>query len=100
MVKEAPMNPRNTRQRAVPGDLIVIEARQVGGGRRLGEILEVLGETEREHYRVRWDDDHESILYPDSSDATIERRQPRADTAPVSGAAQPDYDEPVLTHEP
>ena len=31
---------------------------------RRGEILEVLGEGGHEHYRVRWDEQHESIVYP------------------------------------
>ncbi len=31
---------------------------------RKGEILEVLGREGHEHYRVRWDEQHESIVYP------------------------------------
>jgi hypothetical protein len=31
---------------------------------RRGEIIELLGEAGHEHYRVRWDERHESILYP------------------------------------
>jgi hypothetical protein len=27
-----------------------------GSARRIGEILELLGEAGHEHYRVRWDD--------------------------------------------
>ena len=54
-----------------PGDLIVIEAHHVGGGHRTGEILEVLGESGHEHYRVRWDDGAETVFYP-SNDARIE----------------------------
>ncbi len=56
--------------RAKPGDLVVIEEHRVGEAKRFGEIVEVLGEPEREHYRVRWDDDRETIFYP-SNDATI-----------------------------
>lgn len=42
-----------------------IEAHNIaGGGRRLGEIIEVLGGPAHEHYRVRWEDDHESLCYP------------------------------------
>ena len=33
-----------------------------------GQIIEVLGGPQHEHYRVRWIDDHESIHYP--SDGT------------------------------
>jgi hypothetical protein len=57
------------------GDLVVVEGRRVGQGRRIGEILEVLGESGHEHYRVRWDADRESVFYP-SSDATIQRAKP------------------------
>ena len=31
---------------------------------RRGEIIELLGLGEHEHYRVRWDEQHESIVYP------------------------------------
>jgi hypothetical protein len=31
---------------------------------RRGQILELLGHEGHEHYRVRWDERHESILYP------------------------------------
>jgi len=42
-----------------------IETRGIHGeaGRR-GQIVEVLGREGHEHYRVRWDETHESILYP------------------------------------
>ena len=31
---------------------------------RRGQIIELLGQGEHEHYRVRWDELHESVLYP------------------------------------
>ena len=31
---------------------------------RRGQIVELLGHDGHEHYRVRWDEQHESILYP------------------------------------
>jgi hypothetical protein len=31
---------------------------------RRGEIIELLGEPGHEHYKVRWDEQHESIVYP------------------------------------
>jgi uncharacterized protein DUF1918 len=62
--------------RAEAGDSIVIEGHHVGDTQRTGEIVEVLGEPGHEHYRVRWDD-HESIFYPGSSDATIKFRSAR-----------------------
>jgi hypothetical protein len=62
--------------RAHPGDVIVVEERRVGEKARSGEILEVLGEPGHEHYRVRWEDEHESVFYP-SSNATIRRGKAR-----------------------
>jgi hypothetical protein len=42
-----------------------IEARGVHGQpSRRGQIVELLGRDEHEHYRVRWDEQHESIVYP------------------------------------
>jgi len=52
------------------GDLIEIHGHKLGETARTGEILEVLGTGEHEHYRVRWEDDHESIFTP-GSDAVI-----------------------------
>jgi len=56
------------------GDLVVIEEHRLGESRRIGEILELLGEPGHEHYRVRWEDERESIFYP-SNDATIQSAQ-------------------------
>ena len=42
-----------------------IEARGLHGQpSRRGEIVELLGSAGHEHYRVRWDEQHESIVYP------------------------------------
>ena len=42
-----------------------IEARGLHGEpSRRGRIVELLGHDAHEHYRVRWDEEHESILYP------------------------------------
>jgi Domain of unknown function (DUF1918) len=42
-----------------------IEARGVHGEQsRRGQIVELLGRDQHEHYRVRWDEQHESIVYP------------------------------------
>jgi hypothetical protein len=42
-----------------------IEARGLHGRpARRGEIVELLGSAGHEHYRVRWDEQHESIVYP------------------------------------
>ncbi|HWM05526.1 MAG TPA: DUF1918 domain-containing protein [Actinophytocola sp.] len=49
---------------ATPGDRIVIETATLDVPRRSGEVLEVIGQGEREHYRVRWLDGHESVVFP------------------------------------
>ena len=47
-----------------------IEARGLHGRpSRVGKVVELLGSAGHEHYRVRWDDEHESIVYP--SDGVI-----------------------------
>jgi hypothetical protein len=50
--------------RATTGDRIVIETTTLDTSRRHGEVVEVIGTGEREHYRVRWHDGHESIYFP------------------------------------
>jgi RimK family alpha-L-glutamate ligase len=54
------------------GDEIVITGHSVGDSPRTAVILEVLGEAGHERYRVRWEDDHESIFFP-ADDAVIRR---------------------------
>jgi hypothetical protein len=46
---------------------------------RSGQILEVLGSGSHEHYRVRCDEQHESIFFPTEGTAVI--RHPRAKSA-------------------
>ena len=58
--------------RARPGDRIVVHPHTVGEREREGLIVEARGEPGQERYRVRWDEEHESILYP-GSDALIRR---------------------------
>jgi hypothetical protein len=42
-----------------------IEARGIHGeAARRGQIVELLGGPGHEHFRVLWDERHESILYP------------------------------------
>lgn len=43
---------------------------------RKGLVLEVLGAGEHEHYRVRWDEEHESLFFP-TEGATFTRRAKR-----------------------
>jgi Domain of unknown function (DUF1918) len=46
------------------GDRIVVESVTIDSTRRIGQILEVMGGPAGEHYRVRWDDGHESKFFP------------------------------------
>jgi hypothetical protein len=57
------------------GDEIVVAGHSVGASQRTAVILEVLGEPGHERFRVRWEDDHESIFAP-GEDAVV--RRPRA----------------------
>jgi hypothetical protein len=55
----------------------MIVVHQIGGGApRRGEVIEILGRPGHEHYRVRWDEQHESIHFP-SEGTSIERRARR-----------------------
>jgi hypothetical protein len=56
---------------AKTGDRIVVDSAHVGQPRRQGEIVEVVAGDGGEHYRVRWDDGHETIYFP-SSDCRVE----------------------------
>ncbi len=58
-------------RRTGAGGVIEVGGRKVGEPARLGEILEILGLPGHPHYRVRWDDGHESIFYP-GSDTHVE----------------------------
>jgi hypothetical protein len=55
---------------AIAGDAIVVDSLTVGSPPRRGEILEVVHDDAGEHYRVRWDDGHESTFFP-GSDAYV-----------------------------
>ena len=54
-----------------PSDLITIESHRVGEHRRTGKVLEVMGERGHKHLRVRWQDEHETIVYP-GQDVSVE----------------------------
>jgi hypothetical protein len=56
---------------ASAGDRVIVESERVGESVREGEILEVLGASELLHYRVRWDDGHESTFFPSGGSVTI-----------------------------
>jgi hypothetical protein len=52
-----------------------VEAHMIGGGPvRRGMILEVLGDPGHERYRVRWDEEHESIFFPDEGVSFVPAR--------------------------
>jgi len=38
---------------------------------RRGQILEVLGQPGHTHYRVHWDEEHESLFYPTEGAAIV-----------------------------
>jgi hypothetical protein len=48
----------------------VVESNKVGGARKSGEVREVIDGSGGKHYRICWEDGHESILFP-SSDASV-----------------------------
>lgn len=59
-----------------------IEARGVyGQPARRGQIIELLGRGEHQRYRVRWDEQHESILYPADGVVITPRRRSTAGKA-------------------
>ena len=60
---------------AQKGDRISVESNKVGGASRAGEVVEVVvGAGGTAHYRVRWDDGHETTFFP-SSDAHVSSKQ-------------------------
>ena len=68
--------------RVTAGDVIEVSGRRVGDPGRHGEIAEVLGSAEHPHYLVRWEDGHESVLYP--REATTIRKKARRRSAKTS----------------
>jgi len=69
------MTPKTTSSAQV-GDWI--EAHGVHGQpSRRGQIVELLGHDQREHYRVHWDEQHESIVYPADGILITPQHKPR-----------------------
>jgi hypothetical protein len=57
------MSAKNPPAAAHVGDWL--EARGIHGEpARRGRIVEILGQPGHEHYKVQWDEKHESIVYP------------------------------------
>ena len=65
---------------AKKGDLIVVNPSRVGGPAREGKIIEVIEGDLRVHYRVRWNDGHESLFAPGAGAARIEPARDRKKT--------------------
>jgi hypothetical protein len=66
----------HTKHTARTGDWIEVDGLP-GRSPRSGQILEVLGSSGHEHFRVRWDEQHESIFFP-SEGTTVIRHPHRA----------------------
>jgi hypothetical protein len=74
------MTIKHTTNRAHVGDWV--ETRGIHGELpRRGEILELLGREGHEHYRVRWDEQHESTLYPSDGVIILPRGRPHSQPA-------------------
>jgi len=57
------MSAKDAPAAAIVGDWL--EVRGIHGEpARRGQIVEILGEPGHEHYKVHWDERHESIVYP------------------------------------
>lgn len=56
------------------GSRLVIHGKQVGQAERHGVVLEVRGEGGGPPYLVRFDDGHETLLYP-GADCELEHEQ-------------------------
>jgi hypothetical protein len=67
------------------GDVIEITGHSVGDAPRSAEVIEVIGTGEREHYRVRWEDGHESVLYPGEDAVVRHVRARQGSRAPRAG---------------
>jgi hypothetical protein len=69
MEVDAMSNPKPTTG-AHAGDWIEVRGLP-GAPSREGQILEVLGRPGHEHFRVRWDEAHESICFPTEGAAIV-----------------------------
>ena len=75
------MNEQQQRSRAQAGDSLEVNGIP-GYPARRGEIVEVLGRPGHQHYRVRWDEQHESLHFPAQGTTVLHhgasRSRPRA----------------------
>jgi len=74
--QEDEMTPKHADEpTAQPGDRLEVSGLP-GLPPRRGEVLEVLGSPGHVHYRVRWDERHESLFFPaDGAAHVINRRE-------------------------
>jgi CBS domain-containing protein len=82
---------------ATIGDRIIVQTETLGKAPRQGIVEEVLAGYDAEHYRVRWDDGHESLLYPGSDTRVLRSAESKGETvipeqreAPEPSAPTPD----------
>ena len=68
------------------GDVVEIVGHRVGDAPRTGEIVEIVEGSARNHFRIRWEDGHESMLYP-GADIAVVRSPPRRSRAKAPGRA-------------
>ena len=66
---------------AMPGDWIEVDATHEGTPRR-GIILETLGTGKHTHFRVRWEEQHESLFYPAERGYIVHPRRTAAGRRP------------------
>ena len=76
--KEGTLTVKPMQVRGRVGDWLEVHG-PAGKPSRRGQITEVLRRSGREHYRVRWDEKHESIHYPAGGTVILPRaaRSPR-----------------------
>ena len=65
----------NQPAQACAGDWLEVHG-PAGKPSRRGQVLEVLGRPGHEHYRVRWDEKHESIFYPSGGVIVLPHTEP------------------------
>lgn len=70
---------------AESGDWIEVDATQ-GGSPRRGLILETLGTGAHRHFRVRWDEQHESLFYPAGRGFVVHRKAGRREAPEQAGS--------------
>jgi hypothetical protein len=64
--------------KATQGDRITIRGKTVESSDRHGQIIEVRGADGAPPYQVRFDDGHETIVFP-GGDFVVDRNQPPAE---------------------